>query len=136
MKKITLFFVILFALSFSVIAQNIEKEIVGKWKMVDIKMLDAKTAKPLKLNAKETKEFNESKKLFLGDDRMVLEFKDGQMDMLPSQGEPKAYTIKGKTIKVGEESEVYINIVSKKLELSMGPAEAGKMAVGVFEKQK
>jgi hypothetical protein len=134
MKKITFLFVILFVLSFGAMAQNIEKDIIGTWKMVDIKVCDA-TGKPAKMNAKLKKELAEGKTMFLGDDeRMVLEFKDGKMNTIPSETEPEKYTISGKSVSTKSGGKVYANIVNGKLEMATTPAQNGMM-VCVFEKQ-
>ncbi len=133
MKKITLFFVILFALSFGAMAQNLEKDIVGKWKMVDLKVCDA-TGKPAKMNAKIKKELADMKKDFLTEAPMVLEFKNGKMNTVPATGAAEKYTISGKSLNTKSGGTVYADIVNGKLEVSES-APKNDMTVYVFERQ-
>lgn len=141
MKKIillsTLFVV---ALLFNLNAQNLEKEIIGKWKTIDVKVVDEK-GKPLKLTADLKKELAQAKEMFAGKDALVFEFKDGKMNAVPAEGEGQPYKINGNFLDIeasGETPATHspITIVKGILEMAPLPAEGGKMMVLVMKKQK
>ena len=133
MKKVILFFVIMFALSFSAMSQDLATDIVGKWKFVDVKALDAK-GNPTKITPKLKKEMTEGKEIFMNDGGMVLEFKDGKMNTIPSDGKPEKYTVGVKSVTTKLGGKVYANVVNGKLEMTMTPPKNNMIAL-VFEKQ-
>lgn len=135
---------VLFVLAFlgNLNAQNIEKEIVGKWKLVDLKWVDA-SLKPIKVTPAMKKELADAKKMFMSETALAFEFKDGKMNAIPAEGESKPYKINGKFLDVETSSEseelpmknVPVNIVKGNLEMAPIPAEDGKMMMMIFKKQ-
>ncbi|TAE74264.1 MAG: hypothetical protein EAZ85_05040 [Bacteroidetes bacterium] len=142
MKKLVLLsalFVVAFLCNLN--AQNIEKDIVGTWKLIDIRLTDP-AGKPMKLTADMKKELAEAKKMFMGESPLTFEFKGGKMNTVPAEGEAQPYKITdGKFLNVettGEQQpmkNVPVAIVKGNLEMAPMPSEDGKLFFMVFKKQ-
>ena len=142
MKKVTLITLFLMCLTFAVKAQDISKQLVGKWTLSDLKLVD-KAGNDLKKMTKEQKKDVTETKAMLMDGTLVFDFMaDGSMTSPMYAGGKNTWKIVGKQLEVTSEKEgkstvekSKVKIINGVFEMTTPPARLdGTLLVLMFKK--
>ena len=101
MKKVTLITLFLMCLTFAVKAQDLSKQILGKWTLSDVKLSDKAGEDLKKMTSEQKEQLEKMKEMFLKN-KMVQEFMaDGTMILSGPYGDDKRnWKIVGKELQV------------------------------------
>ncbi len=142
MKKLTFTTLFLVFISLAMQAQDVSKQLIGKWKLSDLKIAD-KAGKDLKkMTSEQKKNLDDIKPMFL-DGTMVMDFMaDGSMTSPMTQGKKTTWKIVGKQLEMTTENEDKKNVNKSRIKVVNGifemipdsPRADGTYLVFVFKK--
>ncbi len=144
MKKLTFTILFLVFISLAMQAQDVSKQLIGKWALSELKLADAKGKGIKKMTNEQKTQLEDMKEIFLKQ-KMVNEFMaDGSMTVsVISDDEPKRRTWKiiGKELEVintksDKIEKIPFKIKKEILELTNGDGSKGAFLVLVFKKVK